>query len=115
MPTHGHGDHHGGGAYLQQNFGIPIYLGSADQANKPFVVTAIPSGNLQPQDWTFGTLHTTLLSTPGHTPGTMSGVVPVTLSGKQYSMAFWGGTSMPNSIAAANQYLDGSERLYRLW
>jgi glyoxylase-like metal-dependent hydrolase (beta-lactamase superfamily II) len=114
MPTHGHADHFGGGAYLQQNFGIPVYLGSADAAGRPFTVTSTPSNDLAPQDWTFGHLRTTLLSTPGHTPGTFSGVLPVTLAGKSYSVAFWGGTAMPGTTAAARQYLDGAERLYRL-
>jgi glyoxylase-like metal-dependent hydrolase (beta-lactamase superfamily II) len=115
MPTHGHGDHHGGGAYLQQLFGIPIYLGSRDAANKPFVVTPVNSDTLAPQPFAVAPERTlTLLSTPGHTPGTMSGVVPVKNYGRDHKLAFWGGTAMPNSIDPALQYLDGSERLYWL-
>jgi metallo-beta-lactamase class B len=119
MPTHGHGDHYGGAGYLQQTYGIPIYLGSADAkvgatATPPFTVTQLDSSNLQPQAKDFGGLPMTLLSTPGHTVGTFSGIVPAKLNGKTYHLAFWGGTGMPSTISLAQQYLDGSERLYRL-
>lgn len=119
MPTHGHGDHFGGSGYLQQTYGTPIFLGSADAgvgatATPPFTVTPIDSTNLQPQSLDFDGLQTTLLSTPGHTPGTVSGVLPVRLAGQTYKLAFWGGTGMPNTLAQAQQYLDGTERLYRL-
>ena len=114
LPTHGHRDHHGGGAYLQTNFGIPIYLGSGDEANKPFVVTPLDSANLAPQILPLPDRNLTLLSTPGHTPGTFSGVIPVHQDGVQYKLAFWGGTGMPNNVPAALQYLDGTERLYAL-
>ena len=114
MPTHGHGDHFGGAAYLQTTYGIPIYLGSADAAGKPFVVTPLNSANLQPQSLQLPDRTLTLLSTPGHTPGTFSGVVPVRQDGNAYKLAFWGGTGMPTTLAPARQYLDGAERLYAL-
>jgi glyoxylase-like metal-dependent hydrolase (beta-lactamase superfamily II) len=114
MPTHGHGDHHGGGAYLQTTYGIPIYLGSGDAANKPFTVTPLSTENLSPQPLTVDGLEMTVLSTPGHTPGTFSGVIPVKHNGTPYKVAFWGGTGMPNTTAAARQYLEGTERLYQL-
>lgn len=119
MPTHGHGDHYGGAGYLQQKYGTPVYLGSADAAVgargvPPFTVTQFDSANLQPVDVDFGGLKATVLSTPGHTAGTMSGVLPVKLAGKDYKLVFWGGTGMPNTLALAQQYLDGAERLYRL-
>ncbi|RYE70334.1 MAG: MBL fold metallo-hydrolase [Oxalobacteraceae bacterium] len=119
MPTHGHGDHYGGAGYLQAKYGIPVYLGSADAgvgatATPPFVVTPLDSSNLQPQSRDFGGLKTTLLSTPGHTAGTFSGIVPAKLAGKEYRLAFWGGTAFPGTLALARSYLDGSERLYRL-
>ena len=119
MPTHGHRDHHGGASYLQSTYGIPIYLGSADadagkSATSPFIVTPIDSGNLQPQPFSFGGTSFTILSTPGHTPGTVSGIVPVKQDGQPYKLAFWGGTAMPGDLEKARQYLDGAERLYEL-
>lgn len=119
MPTHGHGDHFGGAGYLQGKYRIPIYLGSADKgvgatATPPFIVTPLSSDNLQPQPLVVGDLPLTLLSTPGHTPGTFSGIIPVKHQGKAYKVAFWGGTALASTEAAARQYLDGTERLYKL-
>ena len=59
-------------------------------------------------------MNLTLLSTPGHTPGTFSGILPATQNGKTYKMIFWGGTGTPGTVPLAKQYLDGSERLYLL-
>jgi glyoxylase-like metal-dependent hydrolase (beta-lactamase superfamily II) len=119
LPTHGHGDHFGGAGYLQSKYRTPIYLGSADKgvgatANPPFIVTPVSSDNLQPQPLVVGDLQMTLLSTPGHTPGTLSGVIPVKHNGVAYKVAFWGGTALAGTEAAARQYLDGTERLYKL-
>lgn len=119
MPTHGHGDHFGGSGYLQGKYRMPVYLGSADaavgaSATPPFTVTSLDTNNLNPQSLVAGGSTLTALSTPGHTPGTFSGVIPVKRGGQTYRLAFWGGTAMPGTIAAARQYLDGSERLYRL-
>jgi len=115
MPTHGHPDHFGGASYLQTTFGIPVYLGSADAANKPFTVTPLDSTNLAPQSLAIpGNFVLTLLSTPGHTPGTFSGVIPVHHKGVVHKVSYWGGTAMPGTVAAARQYLDGAERLYAL-
>lgn len=115
LPTHGHADHYGGAQYLQTTYGIPVYLGSGDQRNKTFVVTPIDSGNLAPQSLDIaGGLQLTLLSTPGHTPGTLSGIVPVHEGGTEYKLAFWGAAGMPSSLTQARQYLDGAERFYNL-
>ncbi len=127
MPTHGHADHYGGAGYLQATYRIPIYLGSDDKAvgktpttfpgnvaSQPFVVTPLSSDDLAPQSVLVGDLPLTLLSTPGHTPGTFSGVIPVKYNGQPYKVVFWGGTGTPNTAPLAKQYLDGTERLYQL-
>jgi metallo-beta-lactamase class B len=114
MPTHGHWDHYGGAAYLQGTYHIPVYLGSADAAGKPFVVTQLNTADLDPHPMNFGGLNAVLLSTPGHTPGTFSGILPVSFRGKPYKVAFWGGTALPSTLDAAKQYLNGTERLWAL-
>lgn len=114
LPTHGHGDHDGGAAYLQTTYRAPVYLGSGDAAGKPYLVTALNSDVLTPQPFAFSDLQTTLLSTPGHTPGTISGVVNVKHNGTPYKVAFWGGTAFSNTVPGSRNYLDGTERIYRL-
>jgi glyoxylase-like metal-dependent hydrolase (beta-lactamase superfamily II) len=112
--THGHGDHDGGAAYLQQTFGMPILLGSADAAGKPYTPTFINSANLAPQPYTFVGRDLTLLSTPGHTPGSLTAVIPVRDHGKAVNVVVVGGSAMPTVIAGARSYLDGVERTYTL-
>ena len=40
----------------------------------------------------------TLYLTPGHTPGTVSAIIPVTWNGKPHVIAFWGGTGFPRTV-----------------
>jgi glyoxylase-like metal-dependent hydrolase (beta-lactamase superfamily II) len=124
LPTHGHGDHHGGAQYLWETYGIKTSMGSADiplvrvatRGPIPASVPLIPVDSTvsTPQAFTVGDKTLVLLSTPGHTPGTVSGIVPVTQGGKGYKLAFWGGTGMPTTLGPAKQYLDGAERLWQL-
>jgi glyoxylase-like metal-dependent hydrolase (beta-lactamase superfamily II) len=112
--THGHGDHDGGAAYLQQQFGMPILLGSADAAGKPYAATFVNSANLAPQPFTLAGRNLTLLSTPGHTAGSVTAVIPVRDNGKDVNVVVVGGSAMPTNIAGARSYLDGVERTYAL-
>ena len=127
MPTHGHGDHYNGAKYMQDTFGGPVYIGSEDAvsltAANPrnasvfsgsITATALPSAITAPQTLNVDGINLTLLSTPGHTPGTFSGILPATQNGKSYKLVFWGGTGTPTTLPLAKQYLDGSERLYLL-
>jgi glyoxylase-like metal-dependent hydrolase (beta-lactamase superfamily II) len=114
MPTHGHGDHDGGALHLQTTFGTSVYLGSGDANGKTYTVTPVDSSNMEPQLYNFGGMEVTLLSTPGHTPGTLSGIIPVNYNGIPHKIAFWGGTGMPSTLETSLQYLDGAERLWRL-
>lgn len=125
MPTHGHGDHFGSAGYMQGKYGFPVYLGSLDASagnggtvarpSDPFVVTPLDNAILSAQEKTFGGSAMTLLSTPGHTPGTFSGIVPAKIGNTTYKLAFWGGTGTSGlNLASMKNYLDGSERLYKL-
>ena len=125
MPTHGHGDHIGGAGYLQGKYGFPVYLGSLDagvgagatgaRPFDPFTVTSLDNAILTAQEKTFGGSAVTLLSTPGHTPGTFSGIIPAKIGNTTYKLAFWGGTGTTGlNLASMKNYLDGTERLYKL-
>lgn len=125
MPTHGHGDHYNGAKHMQDTYGGPVYTGSLDadaftpaNTRNPFTgsikTTLIDNTILTPQKLTVDGVDITVLSTPGHTPGTLSGILPAVSGGKTYKLIFWGGTGTPTTLAPARQYLEGTERTYQL-
>ena len=107
--THGHADHFGGAKYLQDKYHPRVLMGAADW---DMVARPRPNGRgLQPvatpardmdiadgQKLTLGGQTVTLYLTPGHTPGTVSGIIPVTDEGRPHVLAFWGGTGFPASL-----------------
>lgn len=127
MPTHGHGDHYNGAKYMQDTYGGPVYIGSEDAValtaanarnaavfSGSITTTALPNSITTPQTLKVDGVNLTVLSTPGHTPGTFSGILPVQQNGQSYKMIFWGGTGTPTTLPLAKSYLDGAERLYEL-
>jgi metallo-beta-lactamase class B len=58
----------------------------------------------------------TLYSTPGHTAGTLSLIIPVKDNGRQHLIATWGGTavSRASSTAALKEYVDSATRYRQL-
>lgn len=115
--THGHWDHYGGATYLKGQFGARIGLSAADwdlmetlepgslarapyfgadQADRPppvrdFVVT-------DGQVISLGGKDITLLITPGHSPGTLSALIPVQDGDQAHVMSLLGGTAFPRSL-----------------
>jgi metallo-beta-lactamase class B len=95
--THGHFDHAGGAKYLQDHFGTRVILSAADwdwldgnpasEARPARDLVATDGQKLRLGDTTL-----TLYVTPGHTPGTLSILVPVTDRGQPHMAALWGGT-----------------------
>lgn len=138
MITHGHGDHHGGLIEMLtgETSGTPFttaarlrprsFLGSGDRS---FSLTA-PNSDTYISDWVnsnvrdpvplqIGDKNITLLATQGHTNGTTSSIVPVTLAGKTYKLWYLGGQASQTSNTPAardNQfrYRESAERLYRM-
>jgi metallo-beta-lactamase class B len=107
--THGHWDHFGGAAYLQRRFGARIALGAADWD----LIEKAPPGSLEAnnhelprhdiavvdgQRITLGDTAVTLYLTPGHTPGTVSAIVPVHEGGKAYTLSLFGSVAFPPSL-----------------
>jgi metallo-beta-lactamase class B len=95
--SHGHGDHSGGAKYLQDRFGTRIIMGAPDwelvarSTRDPAPKRDIVASD--GQKLTLGDTTLTLFLTPGHTPGTISTLVPVKDNGRPHLMAAWGGTA----------------------
>ena len=81
--SHGHIDHAGGAKYLQDQFGVRVLASAADWDVMPLNTEPWlkPTRDLiatDGQTLTLGDTTLTLDLTPGHTPGTVSTLIPVT-------------------------------------
>lgn len=102
LVTHGHGDHFGGVTYLQEQFAPRVYLGPGDWeivAEGGYVGIGQPRPEqglvaTDGQTVSTGESAVTVHHTPGHTPGTLSFVIPVRIGGVEHVAAFWGGTAI---------------------
>jgi metallo-beta-lactamase class B len=102
--SHAHGDHDQGAAELQKRFGAKVVMGEPDWAST-LQRPATAAGGVPTKDVTVGpdgyklTLGDTtvqIVSTPGHTPGTLSYVFPVKDQGRTVMAAYSGGTLTGN-------------------
>src|SRR5262249_41215821 len=94
--SHGHADHSGGAKFLQDHYGARVLLSAADwdlldrsNGTKPKRDMVVTDG----QKLTLGDTTLTLYLTPGHTPGTISTLIPVKDQGVPHLVAEWGGTA----------------------
>jgi metallo-beta-lactamase class B len=100
--THAHGDHYGGANYLHETYGSEIILSEADwkELEKPELQyddelwgrppergTAVNDGD----EVTLGDTSLEILETPGHTPGTVSVVIPIRDGDEEHKAILWGG------------------------
>lgn len=122
--THAHLDHYGGAKYLQDTYGARVMMSAADwdfleQQNsrgepKPKKDIVVTDG----QKFTLGKTTITMYITPGHTPGTISFLLPVTDRGEPHLAAMWGGTGWTfraddpasKKLAVFKQYHDSAVR-----
>src|SRR5258705_226758 len=100
--SHGHGDHSGGAKFLQDTFGTRILLSAADWdlldrsgGTKPRRDIVVTDG----QKLTLGDTTLTMYLTPGHTPGTISTIVPVKDNGQPHVAAEWGVTGFNFTVS----------------
>lgn len=98
--SHAHGDHDQGAALLQKRFGAKVVMGEADWVStlqRPVTAAGgVPAKDISvgPEGYRLSLGDTTMniVSTPGHTPGTLSYVFPVRHEGKPLMVAYSGGT-----------------------
>ena len=94
--SHGHGDHHGGAKFLQDQFAPHLIMSATDwDMVERDTRNPVPRRDMVATDGqklTLGGETLTLYITPGHTPGTISTLVPVKEAGQSHLAAEWGGT-----------------------
>ena len=125
--THGHGDHFGGAAYLQEHYGAHVVLSQADwdlMMNPPAPPPGAAQGKapagppvkapkkdivaVEGQPIALGGEKVTPVMIPGHTPGSMGLIFDVTDGGKPHVAALYGGTILLPGIISdqgLQQYL----------
>ena len=101
--SHGHFDHSGGAKFLQDSTKAHVMMSSADWdlLDRGNQSQPRPKRDLVVTDGQQLTLGDTTLSfylTPGHTPGTISTIIPVKDGGKPHVVAEWGGTAFNFTI-----------------
>jgi metallo-beta-lactamase class B len=116
LVSHGHIDHFGGAKFLQDHYGTKILMSAADweliaasrNPNKPARDLVVTDG----QKLTLGDTTLTFTLTPGHTPGTVSTLIPVTDNGTHHLVAEWGGTgfNFPRNAETFRTYAASAEK-----
>jgi len=117
---HGHADHYGGSAHLQQRFGARVVASEADWAlmeatdpdsgrPAPPIRDAVATEG-EPIRLGDGTVAPFLV--PGHTPGAISVIFPVQDGDATHTAAVFGGTALivPRLGDALPQYLESIDR-----
>jgi metallo-beta-lactamase class B len=95
--SHGHGDHYLGSKFLQDRYGAHIILSEADwnqMANDRTAAQLKPKKDMVATDGqklTLGDTTLTLYVTPGHTPGTISSLIPIKDGNQRHLAGMWGG------------------------
>jgi metallo-beta-lactamase class B len=133
--THGHNDHFGGAKYLQDTYHPRILMSAVDWDMVSKLPPTETGGKFGPppardmdiadgQKLTLGDTTITFYVTPGHTPGTVSMLIPVTDHGERHLLSFWGGSAIPRSLAPSGQvgrmdagmlaYKQSFERFFKL-
>ena len=111
--THEHADHYGGAPYMQSLSGAPIAATQeawdATPAFGPPMPVRGPDDMLlfDGQEITIGDRTITVVETPGHTPGTVSLVFPVSDNGTPHVAALFGGQGKPRDIEDLAEFRRG--------
>lgn len=120
--THGHFDHYGNAGALREKYGCKLYMTAGDEAfardpetpRPPFLDGPMPfavDGHLEDGvDFVLGDTAIAVFETPGHTPHCASFIIKVSDEGRAHAAALWGGTGIPRSARAREQYLESCGR-----
>jgi metallo-beta-lactamase class B len=117
---HAHNDHWGGAAFLQQRFGAEVLMGEPDwdhiltwpQIGVPAPIPNKGRGIVDGDTLTLGETTVRFVATPGHTPGTISSLIPVRDGERWHLAAYWGGPSMSFlDPAGLEQYISSTYKL----
>jgi metallo-beta-lactamase class B len=107
--THAHGDHDGGAKLLQDRYHARIVFGGPDWDSIERSKNQYPEGKPKKdivaddgQKITVGDASVTIVTTPGHTPGTLSMIFTVKDNGKPLTVAYSGGTAFNFPSTAPN-------------
>jgi metallo-beta-lactamase class B len=121
--SHGHADHDEGARLLQERYGAKVVMGGPDwdgiekMADKPGGKPRRDMVATDGQKITLGDTTVTLVSTPGHTPGTTSFLFTVMDNGKPLTVAYSGGTAMQliyKDVDKLNIYADTQAKFSRM-
>ena len=98
--THAHPDHMGGARYFQEKYKAKVIMSAQDwdfadtqrpKDGKPDTVAVRDMVKGDGDTLTLGDTTIRFIFTPGHTPGSLSVVVPVKENGVMHTAAIWGG------------------------
>jgi len=118
--THAHGDHVGGAKLMQDRFKSHIVMGGPDWDSIEKSVNGYPEGKPKRdivaddgQKITLGDTSVTIVTTPGHTPGTLSMIFPVKDRGRTLYVAYSGGTAFnfPSTVPNFDIYIKSQEKM----
>jgi metallo-beta-lactamase class B len=118
--THAHGDHVGGAKLMQDRFKSRIVMGGPDWDSIEKSVNGYPEGKPKRdivaddgQKITLGDTTVTIVTTPGHTPGTLSMIFPVKDHGQTLYVAYAGGTAFnfPSTVPNYDIYIRSQKKL----
>ncbi|HWE52641.1 MAG TPA: MBL fold metallo-hydrolase [Bryobacteraceae bacterium] len=118
--SHAHGDHDGGAKLLQDRFGAKVVMGGPDWDSIERAQTGFPEGKPRKdivaddgQKITVGDASVTIVTTPGHTPGTLSMIFQVKDHGKPLTVAYSGGTAFnfPSTVPNFDIYIRSQQKM----
>jgi metallo-beta-lactamase class B len=117
--SHAHGDHDEGAKLLQDRYGAKVVMGGPDwdliekNVNIPGGVPKRDIIGTDGQKITLGDTSVTLVSTPGHTFGTLSMIFTVKDRGRPLTVAYSGGTAFnfPKDAARYDTYIASQKKM----